>query len=136
MASRRATPASHGKGKTQADTRRPDPFAAVTTELREGFEAEPWYPSRELLEQLRAQRLDVYPDGRLRTLQRRLKEWRREAAQGGWYRIHDCRTWRYEQPCGLAAAPNRRIPNLRHPREGNTRCGRAVLNSTSAILLT
>ena len=60
--------------------RRPDPFAAVTTELRGWFEAEPWHTSRELLERLQAECPGVYPDGQLRTLQRRLKEWRREAA--------------------------------------------------------
>ena len=60
--------------------RPPDPFAAVTTELRAWFEAEPWHTSRELLERLQAERPGAYPDGQLRTLQRRLKEWRRDAA--------------------------------------------------------
>jgi hypothetical protein len=32
------------------------------------------------LERLQAQCPGIYPDGQLRTLQRRLKEWRREAA--------------------------------------------------------
>ena len=44
------------------------------------FDAEPWHTSRELFERLQAQWPGVYPDGQLRTLQRRLKEWRREAA--------------------------------------------------------
>ena len=52
----------------------------MTTELRGWFEAEPWHTSRELLERLQAQCPGVYPEGQLRTLQRRLKEWRREAA--------------------------------------------------------
>ena len=52
----------------------------MTTELRGWFEAEPWHTSRELFERLQAQCPGVYPDGQLRTLQRRLKEWRREAA--------------------------------------------------------
>jgi hypothetical protein len=43
-------------------------------------EAEPWHTSREFLERLQAEHPGVYPDGRLRTLQRRLNEWRREAA--------------------------------------------------------
>jgi len=38
------------------------------------------HTSRELLERLQAQCPGIYPDGQLRTLQRRLKEWRREAA--------------------------------------------------------
>jgi len=73
-------PTSAPKAKPKRLRRRPDPFAAVTTELRGWFEAEPWHTSRELLERLQTEHPDVYPDGQLRTLQRRLKEWRREAA--------------------------------------------------------
>jgi len=73
-------PTSIAKAKPKRLRRRPDPFAVVTTELRGWFEAEPWHTSRELLERLQAQCPGVYPDGQLRTLQRRLKEWRREAA--------------------------------------------------------
>jgi len=73
-------PTSTAKPKPKRLRRRPDPFAAVTTELRRWFEAEPSHTSRELLERLQAQYPSVYPQGQLRTLQRRLKEWRREAA--------------------------------------------------------
>jgi len=73
-------PTSVAKAKAKRSRRRPDPFAAVAVELRGWFEAEPWHTSRELLERLQAQCPGVYPDGQLRTLQRRLKEWRREAA--------------------------------------------------------
>ena len=73
-------PTSVAKAKSKRLRRRPDPFAAVTTELREWFEAEPWHTSRELLERLQTEHPGVYPEGQLRTLQRRLKEWRREAA--------------------------------------------------------
>jgi hypothetical protein len=73
-------PTSVAKPKPKRLRRRPDPFAAVTTELRGWFEAEPWRTSRELLERLQIGHPGVYPDGQLRTLQRRLKEWRREAA--------------------------------------------------------
>jgi hypothetical protein len=59
--------------------RRPDPFAAVTVQLREWFEAEQWR-SRELLERLQGEQPGVYPGGQLRTLQRRVKVWRRELA--------------------------------------------------------
>jgi hypothetical protein len=74
-------PTSLGKAKPKRLRRRPDPFAAVTTELQGWFEAEPWHTSRELLERLQTQYPGVHPDGQLRTLQRRLKEWRREAAR-------------------------------------------------------
>ena len=73
-------PTSAPKAKPKRLRRRPDPFAAVTTTLREWFKAEPWHTSREFLERLQAEHPGVYPDGRLRTLQRRLKEWRRDAA--------------------------------------------------------
>jgi hypothetical protein len=73
-------PTSVPKPKPKRLRRRPDPFAAVTIMLREWFEAEPWRTSRELFERLQAEYPGVYPDGQLRTCQRRLKEWRREAA--------------------------------------------------------
>jgi hypothetical protein len=73
-------PTNVAKTKPKRSRRRPDPFAAVTAELRGWFEAEPWHTSRELFERLQAQCPGLYPDGQLRTLQRRLKEWRREAA--------------------------------------------------------
>src|SRR5205823_14116922 len=73
-------PTSVAREKPKRSRRRPDPFAAVTVELRGWFEAEPWHTSREVLERLQAPCPGVYPDGQLRTLQRRLKEWRREAA--------------------------------------------------------
>jgi hypothetical protein len=60
--------------------RTPDPFLLVSTQLRVWFDAEPWRTSRELFERLQAENPGTYPDGQLRTLQRRLKEWRREMA--------------------------------------------------------
>ncbi len=73
-------PTSAPRAKPKRLRRRPDPLATVTTELRGWFEAEPWRTSRELFERLQAEYPGVYPDGQLRTLQRRIKEWRREVA--------------------------------------------------------
>jgi hypothetical protein len=73
-------PTSKPKEKARRGRRRPDPFVTVTALMREWFEAEPWRTSRELFERLQAEHPGVYPDGQLRTLQRRLKEWRRELA--------------------------------------------------------
>jgi len=73
-------PTSMPKPKAKRGRRRPDPLAAVTVVLRGWFEVEPWRTSRELLERLQAEHPGMYPDGLLRTCQRRLKEWRREAA--------------------------------------------------------
>ncbi len=56
----------------------PDPFEAVAAQVRRWFEAEPWRTARELLKRLQGEHPGVYPDGQLRTLQRRLKGWRRE----------------------------------------------------------
>ena len=58
----------------------PDPFEAVAAQVRGWFEAEPWRTARELLERLRGEHPGVHSDGQLRTLQRRLKVWRREVA--------------------------------------------------------
>jgi hypothetical protein len=68
------------KKATQSWRRCPDPLEAVAAQLRGWFEAEPWRTSRELLERLQGEHPGVYPDGQLRTVQRRLKVWRREVA--------------------------------------------------------
>jgi hypothetical protein len=57
-----------------------DPFAAVTVQLHDWFAAEPWRTSRELLDRLQAEQPGGYPDRQLRTLQRRMKVWRRTMA--------------------------------------------------------
>jgi hypothetical protein len=71
---RRKAPGTRKKRNT------PDPFALVAVELRAWFEAEPWRTSAELFARLRTEHPDAYASGQLRTLQRRLKEWRRDMA--------------------------------------------------------
>jgi hypothetical protein len=73
-------PINRPKPKAPRGRRRPDPFAAVTAQVREWFEAEPWRTSGELFERLQNERPGVFPDGQRRTLQRRLKAWRSEMA--------------------------------------------------------
>ncbi len=68
------------KKVTQYWRRCPDPFETVAARMRDWFEAEPWRTSRELLERLQGEHPGVYPDGQLRTVQRRVKGWRREIA--------------------------------------------------------
>ena len=60
---------------------RRDPFETTWPLLRQWFDAEPERTGRELFERLQAEHPGVYPDGQLRTFQRRLKGWRREAAR-------------------------------------------------------
>ena len=52
----------------------------MTELLREWFEAEPWRTSRELFERLQEAHPGLFPDGQLRTLQRRVKTWRHALA--------------------------------------------------------
>jgi hypothetical protein len=73
-------PTSKAKEKARRGRRRPDPFVTVTALMRQWFEAEPWRTSRELFERLQSEQPGAFPDGQLRTLQRRLKDWRREKA--------------------------------------------------------
>ena len=73
-------PTARSKPLQKRGRRRPDPLVAVTTQLRTWFEAEPWRTARELLEKLQSEQPGDYPDGLLRTLQRRLKLWRAERA--------------------------------------------------------
>jgi hypothetical protein len=73
-------PTSRPKEKAKRGRCRPDPLVAVTVQLRDWFEAEPWRTGRELLERLQDEQPGTYPVGLLRTLQRRLKIWRRDKA--------------------------------------------------------
>jgi hypothetical protein len=73
-------PTSQPKPKAKRGRRRPDPLAAVTDELRAWFDADPASTGRQLLERLQATHPGSYPDGLVRTVQRRLKIWRSEMA--------------------------------------------------------
>jgi len=75
-----ARPTARPPEKPRRERRRPDPLVKVTEQLRAWFEAEPWSTSRQLLEKLQAANPGEYPDNLLRTLQRRVKVWRREKA--------------------------------------------------------
>ncbi len=73
-------PTDQPKPKAPRGRRRPDPFVTVTARVRAWFEAEPWRTARELFERLQEEQPGAFPDGQRRTLQRRLKQWRREMA--------------------------------------------------------
>ena len=73
-------PTSQPKPKAERGRRRPDPLAAVTDDLRVRFNADPASTGRRLLERLQATHPGCYPDGLMRTVQRRLKIWRSEMA--------------------------------------------------------
>lgn len=60
---------------------RKDPLEAVIGDLRAWFDEEPDRNSKELLERLKREHPGVVGDGQIRTLQRRLKDWRREVAR-------------------------------------------------------
>ena len=59
---------------------RVDPFAEVTAELRSWLEAGPDLQATDLLARLGDEHPGRYPDKLLRTLQRRVRDWRREVA--------------------------------------------------------
>lgn len=61
--------------------RRPDPLQADWAEMLQCLESDPDQTARELLTAFQARHPDRYHAGHLRTLQRRLKIWRREAVQ-------------------------------------------------------
>ena len=69
-------PTSQPKPKAKRGRRRPDPLVAVTDDLRTWFEADPASSGRQLLDRLQAAYPGQYPDGLVRTVQRRLKIWR------------------------------------------------------------
>ena len=55
---------------------RPDPFDGVWEEMRSWLESDPGRTSKSLLLELQQRRPGRYPNGQLRTLQRRVREWR------------------------------------------------------------
>ena len=60
---------------------RKDPFETAWPCVVTWLEAEPDRIGRELFERLQSEQAGVFPDGQLRTFQRRVKEWRRAAAR-------------------------------------------------------
>ncbi len=76
-----ARPTASDKPRQKRGRRRPDPLVEVTKQLKGWFEQEPWRSGRDLLEKLQVEHPGEYPDGLLRTIQRRLKLWRSEQAQ-------------------------------------------------------
>ena len=76
-----ARPTAVHKTPPKRERRRPDPRLHVTDQLKTWFEDEPWRTGRQLLEKLQAEQPNIYPDGLLRTIQRRLKGWRTEQAR-------------------------------------------------------
>ena len=60
---------------------REDPFEAVWPQVRAWLEAEPDRTAKELFQRLRGEHAGIFLDGQLRTLQRRVSEWRGVAAR-------------------------------------------------------
>jgi hypothetical protein len=74
-------PTAQAKPKVPRSRRRPDPLAAVNQQIESWFASEPWRTAREFLNRLQSDHPERYGDEHLRTLQRRLKVLRRQAAQ-------------------------------------------------------
>lgn len=60
---------------------RPDPFESVWALIQEWLSDEPTATAKELFERLQAHMPGMFPAGQLRTLQRRVKQWRTEIAR-------------------------------------------------------
>ena len=74
-------PTSRKKPPIPRGRRRPDPLAKVTDDLKAWFDEDPALTGRELLGRLQAAHPDAFPDGLIRTVQRRVKVWRRDLAR-------------------------------------------------------
>ena len=69
-----AKPGKHGRT-------RPDPFAAVWPVLLGWLEERPDMEAKSMFKQLQASGFGEFPDGQLRTLQRRVRVWRKQIVQ-------------------------------------------------------
>ena len=67
---------------------RNDPFASGWSQACEWLEVDPDLTGLELFERLQRKNPGVYPDGQLRTLQRRLKHWRMSMARSLVFGVH------------------------------------------------
>ncbi|MFW7269277.1 ISNCY family transposase [Gluconacetobacter sp. Hr-1-5] len=74
-------PTHRRKTSGPRERRRPDPLADVGGELQGWFSEEPWRTGRHFLERLQTTYPGRYPDGLLRTVQRRIRDWRAAAAE-------------------------------------------------------
>jgi hypothetical protein len=92
-------PTSQPRPKTKRGRRRPDPLVAVTDDLHSWFDADPSLSGRQLLDRLQAEHPGEYPDGLVRTVQRRLKNWRSAMA-------HELVFGRDQNACREAAPTN------------------------------
>jgi len=61
---------------------RADPFASVWPRIREWLQAEPDRTAVQVLDRLQVEAPGLFNEGQLRTLQRRVKQWRQGAVQG------------------------------------------------------
>jgi hypothetical protein len=69
-----AKPGKHGRT-------RPDPFAAVWPVLLGWLEERPDMEAKSMFKRLQASGFGEFPDGQLRTLQRRVRVWRKQIVQ-------------------------------------------------------
>lgn len=75
-------PTHAAKAERRHDWRtRADPFESVWPTVCTWLTSDPDQTARQLLDRLQLEHPGVYPDGQLRTLQRKLKDWRTQAAQ-------------------------------------------------------
>lgn len=75
-------PTHRAQPKLRRDWRtRKDPFEAVWPTIRDWLEAEPERTAKELFERMQHEQPGAFVDGQLRTLQRRVSEWRAAAAR-------------------------------------------------------
>ncbi len=77
-----ARPTHRARTKRRRDWRtRPDPFEGVWSGVERWLEAEPDRTAKELFARLQEEHPGRFPNGQLRTLQRRVKTWRNAAAR-------------------------------------------------------
>ena len=85
-----------------SEARHPDPFEGVWGQVLLWLQEEPDATAKVLFERLRSQHPDRFKAGRLRTLQRRVREWRagmaRQLVYGG---LDDAEPWAIS-PMGAA----------------------------------
>ena len=88
---------------------RPDPFEAVWPSLKNQLENSPGITAKELFQQLQKEQPDIFPDVQLRTLQRRVKDWRRDIVKRLLFGVED-NVLEDNEVTGVAPQPATTIP--------------------------
>jgi hypothetical protein len=101
---------------------RKDPFETVWPTLQSWFEADPEQTAKMLFHRLQQERPGEFDSGQLRTLQRRVRQWRLQRARQLVFGVHNGAVAAGLEALSHALIREGSIVEARKPTDSNTRC--------------